>query len=106
MRPAVSTAKHASARTAAKKVQPDDVRETPAQEPAVIYKSSDMSDAEFAAWKARKADRENGRTGTGDVADGTASRPPEDTAYGPTSTPNDVATSPETMRTILRTNRR
>ncbi|KAF1004947.1 MAG: hypothetical protein GAK28_03574 [Luteibacter sp.] len=103
-RPVVSTAKHASGRTPAKTAPPADVRETPAQEPAVIYKSGDMSDAEFAAWKARKADRENGRTG--DIANGTAPRAPEDTAYGPTSTSNDVATSPETMRTILRTNRR
>lgn len=56
--------------------------------PEVIYKSADMSDAEFEAWKLRKARRE-----------GTAA--PDQAEAAPTG----PATPAQTMQVILRTNR-
>lgn len=69
-------------------------------EPAepVIYKSADMSDEEFAAWKRRKAEREQGNTA------GTDQPPPPDPAYIDGGHVEGV--SSQTMQTILRSNRR
>jgi hypothetical protein len=63
-------------------------------EPAVIYKSADMTDAEFEAWKQRKAQREQQPAATVEADE---SRP---------DTTHESNVSPETMQTILRTNHR
>ncbi|MDF4004806.1 restriction endonuclease [Luteibacter sp. PPL552] len=69
-------------------------------EPAepVIYKSADMSDAEFAAWKRRKAEREQ------EAADGGDRSPPPDPAY--VDGPRAEGVSSRTMQVILRSNGR
>ena len=76
--------------------------------PPVIYKSSNMSDAEFAAWKLRKAQREEGgQVPTTEVAD-SISRPSVVRDSARTElTPTDLPGVPaQTMQVILRTNRR
>ena len=75
---------------------------------AVIYKSSNMSDAEFAAWKLRKAQRERGgQEPAAEVADGSTPpaivRQPASADAPPAEAPGVPA---QTMQTILRTNRR
>lgn len=70
-------------------------------EPVVVYKSADMSDAEFAAWQRRKAARE-GRlpaypTGRADPANVDDPRNPRASDSSPPS--------PETLRLIERANR-
>lgn len=63
-------------------------------EPVVIYKAADMTDAEFEAWKQRKAQRERSPAPVAVV----------DPVYSDSASGGSV--SAETMQTILRSNRR
>ena len=71
----------------------------------IVYKSADMSDEEFAAWKARKAERAHGPAAQAVEAPPVDKRVDEPSHETPEGT-GESPTSPETMRTILRTNRR
>jgi hypothetical protein len=71
----------------------------------VIYKSSNMSDAEFAAWRLRKAQREQGLTRN--VAEPAGPPTVRETPVAAEPPPTDAPGAPaETMQAILRTNRR
>jgi hypothetical protein len=72
-----------------------DAATDPATRDPVIYRSGNMSDAEFAAWKQRRSRREGG------TDDGEAS--PADPANAVHASRGEV--SPEAMKVILRTNR-
>jgi hypothetical protein len=76
--------------------------------PPVIYKSGNMSDAEFAAWKQRKAQREQGgQLPTTEVVDSPSSPDVARDSVRAEPPPTDAPGVPaQTMQVILRTNRR
>lgn len=96
----VAAAPHAVVKKRVERHKPTTPLPMAQPEPAepVIYKSADMSDAEFAAWKRRKAERERGGLDGGDRA------PPPDPAY--VDGPRAEGVSSRTMQVILRTNGR
>ncbi|KAG9611953.1 hypothetical protein KCV01_g2192, partial [Aureobasidium melanogenum] len=93
-RRAPATPSATAKRLVERRASPVPVREEPLAEP--IYKSANMSDEEFAAWKRRKAERERS------PQEGRDAPPPADPAY---IDARDPGVSSETMRAILRSNR-